>query len=167
MTKHSSVFSVWRRLGSTRRRKQASVQHFWWLVFWKPLTQSEIREVQVWGKRILWFLTQRGWMCVRLLISLWTSVASIRRAVSHRRGEVRAKWKEFYVRALDEAGRQQRQVHKEFSLFYSCLTKPTCFCFSWSCLLSVSASLRAHPVSIANSASIQVLTSIQGIPKIC
>lgn len=107
--------------------------NFWWLVFWKPLTQSEIREVQVWGKRILWFLTQRGRTCLRLLISLWTSVASMRRAVSHHGREVRAKWKGFCVRALDEAGRQQRQVHKEFSLFYSCLTKPTCFCFSWSC----------------------------------
>lgn len=147
MTKHSSVSSVWRQLGSTRRRKQASVQQFWMVGLLEPLTQSEIREVQVWGKCISWFLTQRGWTCLRLLISLWTSVASIRRAVSHHRREVRAKWKGFYVHALDEAGRQQRQVHKEFSLFYSCLTKPTCFCFSWSCLLSVSQPPSLHTQS--------------------
>lgn len=107
MTKHSVVVStreswcfdtVWRQHGSMRRQKQGSLQQSI-VHLSKPLTQSEMREVRPAADDgcciVPWSVAGWGWRCGRLLISLWTSVASIRRAVSHQRGEVRAEWSGF------------------------------------------------------------------------
>lgn len=138
MTKHFAALSarrcwcfdtVCRHPGSMRRHKQASLQQSIVHLF-KPLTQSEMREVRLWQTMVAVEprgpCSSRGWRCGRLLISLWTSVASIRTAVNHERGEVSAEQRGLAVHGVMKQADKTRQtsslrVHPVF------LRKQTCF----------------------------------------
>ncbi len=82
---------------------------------------------------VSWSVAEWGWRCGRLLISLWTSVASIRRVVRHQRGEVRAEWSGFMcVRVMMWADNnsETNRFTKSSPCFSTSMT--TCFCFSLS-----------------------------------